>query len=138
MACHDTDVLVEVEKTAKFPSSPVLAQIRTPLGHTAVRWCGDPDIPSGQYHVEWTIDEEIVWGQNARPADEASSALQQGGHCVIVRGQLKLTVDGAAVLDLGGDQILLDVAGPLPPATDGSWVNLYIQREKIALYPYEL
>ncbi|MFI7548054.1 hypothetical protein, partial [Actinoplanes sp. NPDC049599] len=72
-------MLVEVEKTAEFPWSPLLVQVRTSFGHTAVRWCGAPDIPSGRYHVEWTIDEEIVWGQNARPADEASSGLEQGG-----------------------------------------------------------
>ncbi|MEV6600901.1 hypothetical protein AB0M36_29250 [Actinoplanes sp. NPDC051346] len=131
-------MIVEVEKIAKFPSSPLLAQIRTPFGHTAVRWCGAPDIPSGQYPVEWTIDEEIVWGQNARPAGEASPTLQQEGHRVIVRGRLKLTIDGAAILDLGGDQILLDVVGSIPTATDGSWVNLYLQREKVALHPYEL
>lgn len=131
-------MLVEVEKIAKFPRSPLLVQIRTSFGHTAVRWCGVPDIPSGQYPVEWTIDEKIVWGQNARPADETSSGLEQGGHCVIVRGRLKLTIDGAAILELGGDQILLDVVGPIPTATDGSWVNLYLQRENIALYPYEL
>ncbi|GAA4256838.1 hypothetical protein [Dactylosporangium darangshiense] len=36
-------MLVEVEKIAKFPWSPVLAQISTPLGRTAVRRCGDPN-----------------------------------------------------------------------------------------------
>jgi hypothetical protein len=61
-ACDDPYMLVEVEKTAEF--SGVLFWSRSGLlsGHAAVRWCGAPDIPSGQYHVEWTIDEEIVWG----------------------------------------------------------------------------
>jgi hypothetical protein len=107
-------MLVEVVKAAKFPWTPPLVQIRTPIGHTAVRWCGAPDIPSGHYHVEWTIEEQVV------------------------RGRLKLTIDGAAVLELGGDQVLLDVAGSILTAADGCWVNLYLQRENIALYPYKL
>lgn len=118
-------MLVEVEKTVELPWSPLLAQIRTSFGHTAVRWCGEPNITSGQYHVEWTIDEEIAWGHNARPTSETSPALEHGGHCVIVRGRLTLTTDGAAVLDLDGGQILLDVVGHIPAVADGSWVNLY-------------
>jgi hypothetical protein len=68
-------MLVEVEKIDKFPWSPVVAQIQTPVGRTAVRWCGEPDAAAGQYHVEWTIDEEICWGRNAKPATEATAAL---------------------------------------------------------------
>jgi hypothetical protein len=49
-------VLVEVEKIAKFPWSKVLAQVQTPFGRTAVRWCGEPEAAAGQYHVEWTRD----------------------------------------------------------------------------------
>ncbi len=59
-------MLVEVEKIAKFSWSPVLAQVSTPVGRTAVRWCGDPDVAAGQHRVEWEIDEEIVWGQECQ------------------------------------------------------------------------
>jgi hypothetical protein len=52
--------------------------------------------------------------------------------------QPAVTTDGAAVLDLGGDQILLDFVEPIPELIDGRWINLYLQRENIALYPYEL
>ena len=131
-------MLVEVEKIAKFPWSPVLAQIQTPIGRTAVRWCGEPDATAGQYHVEWTIDEKISWGRNAKPAAEAAAALRPGGHCVIVRGRLDLTSDGAAVLDLGGTPVLLDLTDPIPAEVAGTWIELYLERENIALYPYEL
>jgi hypothetical protein len=57
---------------------------------------------------------------------------------VIVRGWLHLTVDAAAVLDLAGTQILLDLAVPVPAEVAGTWVELFIQRENIALYPYNL
>ncbi|MFF5225767.1 hypothetical protein [Dactylosporangium sp. NPDC000521] len=131
-------MLVEVEKIAKFPWSPILAQVSTPFGRTAVRWCGDPNAAAGQHHVEWEIDEEIVWGKNAKPTSEAAAELRQGGHCVIVRGRLDVTVDGAAVLDLAGTVILLDLAVPVPAEVAGTWVELFIQRENIALYPYNL
>jgi hypothetical protein len=65
-------------------------------------------------------------GGNARAADETTPAVEQGGHCVIVRGRLELTDDGLAVL------------GQIPAETAGTWVNLYIRRENIALHSYEL
>jgi hypothetical protein len=49
-------MLVEVEKFAQFPWSPVLAQISTPVGRAAIRWRGDPNATTGQHHVEWDID----------------------------------------------------------------------------------
>lgn len=128
-------MLVEVEDIAGLPSGSLLARIRTAFGHAAFRWCGAPDVPPGPYHVEWTIDEETVWGQNAGPAGQASSAFHQEDHGVTVQGRLELTVDGAAVLDMGGHLILLDVAGRIPATTHGSWVNLYLRPESIALYP---
>ncbi|MGQ4490632.1 hypothetical protein ACN6LM_001349 [Streptomyces sp. SAS_281] len=131
-------MLVELVKVAKFPWSPWLAQVRTSFGGTAVRWCGDQAAQPGKYHVEWTVDEDIVWGRNARPADGAGPGVRPGGHCVVLRGRLNLTDNGAAVLDFDGSQILLDLAGPLPEGTDGTWVELHIEREKIALHPYEL
>lgn len=47
-------------------------------------------------------------------------------------------MDGAAVLGFYGSQILLDLADPLPEGVAGTWVELYLEREKDALYPYEL
>jgi hypothetical protein len=34
----------------------------------------------------------------------------------------------APVLDLDGEQILLNIVTPIPAATAGTWVNLYLQR----------
>jgi hypothetical protein len=130
-------VLIEVERLVRLPRGTVLAQIKTPIGHTAVPWCGDPDALPGQYDVEWTVDEEISWGGNAKPGN-APPAVRQGGHCVVLRGRIDLTVDGAAILDLGGSQILLDLSSPIPADVSGTWVELYLRRENIALCPYEL
>ncbi|MFF1555922.1 hypothetical protein [Streptomyces sp. NPDC058279] len=131
-------MLVELKKVAKFPWSPWLAHIRTPFGETMVRWCGDQTALPSEFHVEWTVDEDIAWGRNAKPAVGVGPGVRPGGHCVVLRGRLNLTVDGAAVLDFGGTQIPLDLADPLPEGVAGTWVELFVEREKIALYPYEL
>lgn len=135
---HDRPVLIELVKVARFPGTSWLADVRTSFGHTAVRWCGDWDAEPGEYHVEWTIDEDIVWGRNAKSAAGIGPGLRTGGHCVVLRGRLSLTEDGAALLDLDGTTILLDLADPMPEGVAGTWVELFIEREKIALYPYEL
>ncbi|MFJ7280851.1 hypothetical protein [Kitasatospora sp. NPDC098663] len=131
-------MLVEVEKIAKFPGNRLLAQVNTAIGGTAVRWCGDPAAELGDYHVEWTVDEEIFWGRNAKPAVGAGPEIRPGGHCVVLRGRLSLAGDGVGMLDLDGTVILLDLADPLPDGVGGTWVELYVERENIALYPYEL
>ncbi|MFJ5837757.1 hypothetical protein ACIQGO_13505 [Streptomyces shenzhenensis] len=131
-------MLIELVKIARFPGTPWLADVRTSFGHTAVRWCGDRAAEPGEYHVEWTIDEDIVWGRNAKSAAGTGPGLRTGGHCVVLQGRLGLTEDGAALLDLDGTTILLDLADPLPEGVAGTWVELFVEREKIALYPYEL
>ncbi|WP_433797076.1 hypothetical protein [Actinoplanes sp. CA-252034] len=132
-------MLVEVEKVRTFPWSPFpIAQIQTPIGRTAVPWHGPPDTPLGQYDVEWTIDTDVTWGLTAKPAAESAPAILAGGHCVILRGRLRLTPDGAGVLDLSGSLIMLDFAEPPPPETDGTWIQIYVPHGDVHLYPYEL
>ncbi|MGW0940620.1 hypothetical protein [Streptomyces sp. NPDC002666] len=131
-------MLIELVTVAKFPWSPWLAQIRTPIGGTAVRWCGDPAAEPGEYHVEWTVDEGIAWGRNARPAADSGPGVRPGGHCVVLCGRLNLTADGTAMLDLDGTQILLDLTAPLPEGVAGTWVELFLEREKIAIRPFWL
>jgi hypothetical protein len=131
-------VLIELVKVARFSGTPWLADVRTSVGHTAVRWCGDLASEPGEYHAEWTIDEDIVWGRNAKPAVGIGPEVRTRGHCVVLRGRLNLTEDGAALLDLDGTHILLDLGHPLPKGVAGTWAELFIEREKVALYPYEL
>ncbi|WP_438319721.1 hypothetical protein ACSHWO_37415 (plasmid) [Streptomyces sp. HUAS TT3] len=131
-------MLVELVKIAKFSWSPWLARIRTPFGGTTVRWCGDQAAEPGKYHVEWTVDEGIARGRNAKPAVDSGPGVRADGHCVVLRGRLNLTADGAAVLDLDATVILLDLAGPIPQDVTDTWVELFIEREKISLHPYEL
>ncbi|MFF3286490.1 hypothetical protein [Streptomyces sp. NPDC003023] len=131
-------MLVRIEKIAKFPWSPWLAQVQSPYGRTAVRWCGEPTAKPGGYHVEWNVDKELVWGQNAKPAATTGPGIRAGGHCVILQGLLSIEEDGAAILDLGGSLILLDITGEVPESASGTWVELWVEREAIGLYPYTL
>lgn len=135
---HDRTMLVELEKVAKFPRRPWLAQVRTPFGRTAARWCGAQSAKPGKYHVEWTVEEEIAWGRNTKPAVGVGPGVRPEGHCVVLRGRLDLTEDGASVSAFDGSQILLDLAEPLPEGVAGTWIELCIEREKVAPHPYEL
>ncbi|WP_318212196.1 hypothetical protein [Streptomyces sp. SJL17-1] len=131
-------MLIELLKVTECPGSLWLAEARAPFGHAAVRWYGDRAAEPGEYHVEWTIDEDIIWGQNATAAGGVGPGLRTGGQCVVLRGQLGLTEDGAALLDFDGTHILLDLADPPPGEAAGGWVELFIQREKVGLHPYVL
>jgi hypothetical protein len=136
---HDLRVLVVIEKVCRFDWSPFpVVQIETPVGRTAVPWCGAPDVALGRYHVEWTINTEISWGLNAKPAAAPGPAILAAGHCAILRGRLGLTPDGAGVLDLGGSMILLDFVEPPPAEVDASWVQIYVAHKDVQLHPFEL
>jgi len=132
-------VLVEVKKVRRFPWSPFpVVHVETRVGRTAVPWCGAPDAALGRHHVEWTVNTEISWDLNAKPAAEPAPAILAGGHCVILRGRLRLTPDGAGVLDLDGSMILLDFDGPPPAEADGSWVQIHVPHADVELHPFEL
>jgi hypothetical protein len=132
-------VLVEIEKLRRFDGSPFpIAQVQTPVGRTAVLWCGAPDAVPGRYDVEWTIDMEISWGLNAKLAAEPGPAILAGGHSVILRGRLGLTPDGSGVLDLDGSMILLDFVESPPADVDASWVQIHVPHKNVQLHPFEL
>ncbi|MFD7694641.1 hypothetical protein [Streptomyces sp. NPDC059805] len=124
-------MLIELVKLAKFPGRPWLAAARTSFGHAAVRWRGSRAAEPGEYHVEWAIDEDIIWGHNAKPAIESGPGLRTGGHCVVLQ-------DRAALLDFAGTKVLPDLADPLPEDVADTWVELFIDSDKVSVYPYVL
>ncbi|WP_395358268.1 hypothetical protein ACHGLA_01045 [Streptomyces sp. YH02] len=131
-------MLIELLNLTERPGSLWLAEVRASFGHATVRWYGDRGAEPGEYHVEWTIDEDIIWGQNAIPTGGIGPGLRTRGLGAVLRGQLSLTEDGAALLDFDGTSILLDLADPLPEDVAGAWIELCIPREKVGLYPYAL
>ncbi|MFB6821275.1 hypothetical protein ACFCXA_06755 [Streptomyces virginiae] len=92
-----------------------------------------------EHHVEWTVDEDIVWGTDAGPASSAGPALSQDGDRIVFQGRLHLTEDGAAFLDLGGTPVLFDLVGPaLPDDADGSWIEVRVSQDGVGVWPYRL
>lgn len=54
-----------------------------------------------------------------------------------MRGRLHLTEDGAAYLQMGDSPILFDVASPIPAGTYGAWVEISVETDGVAVYPYK-
>lgn len=116
-----------------------MVRVRSALGTVVVPWRGDPAGVGREHHVEWTVDEDMTWAGNTMPAAIASSAVGEEGDWIVLRGRLSLTADKAAFLEVGGSQILFDLADPLPPdGADGTWVEVRVRRDSIGLWPYQL
>ncbi|MFF1801932.1 hypothetical protein [Streptomyces virginiae] len=135
----DGRVLVTVEEVRQGPSTPTTVRVRSAVGTAVVLWQGALGAVGEEHHVEWTVDEDIVWGTNAGPASSAGPTLSQDGDRIVFRGRLNLTEDGAAFLDLGGTSVLFDVAGPaLPDDADGSWIEVRVGQGDVSVCPYRL
>ncbi|MFE9426868.1 hypothetical protein ACFYNO_28335 [Kitasatospora sp. NPDC006697] len=135
-------MLIELAELQARPGRPPLARVRTPLGPAVAVWHGAPDARLGPHHVEWTLDEELELGRNAVPAGEALPGVRVAGERLLLRGQLLAPWEGTAVLDLGGEPVLVDLAGAAssadPALAEGSWVELTVEVERVWLYPFTL
>jgi hypothetical protein len=89
-----------------------------------------------RHHVEWTINTEISWDLNAKPAAEPKPAILASGHCVILRGHLRLSPDGTGVLDLDGSMILLNFDERPPPEAITTWAQVLVPYGDVQLHPF--
>ncbi|MFC9341753.1 hypothetical protein ACFT0G_20500 [Streptomyces sp. NPDC057020] len=132
----DGGVLVKVEAAQPAPSKPMAVRVHSPVGTVVVLWQGAPDAVGREHHVEWTVDEDIAWSVNAWPSASGVFELREEGDRIVFRGRLSLFEDGGAVLDVGGTQILFDLADPpLPEGVDGSWVEVCAERDRVTVWP---
>lgn len=132
-------VWVTVEAVRQGPSMPATVRVRSAVGTAVVLWQGALGAVGDEHHVEWTVDEDIVWGTNAGPASSAGPKLSQDGDRIVFQGRLSLTEDGAAFLDLGGTSILFDLAEPsLPEGAGGAWIEVRVGRGHVSVWPYRL
>ncbi|MFJ8141033.1 hypothetical protein [Streptomyces sp. NPDC096013] len=92
-----------------------------------------PQEADGRHLIEWTVDEDIHWGQNTRPAAAAVTEpeLRQEANRVTMRRRLHLTDDGAAYLEMGRWSVLFDLASPIPGSVDESWVEISVGSEAL-------
>ncbi|MET8632703.1 hypothetical protein ABZX69_06990 [Streptomyces sp. NPDC004074] len=132
-------MLVKVDAVLCASSRPVLVRVHSVVGTAVAHWQGTPEAVGREHHVEWTVDEDIAWAGNTRPGAVATSELREDGDRIVFRGQLSLTEDGGAVLDVGGTLILFDLAGPpLPDGVGGSWVEVRVAQEHVTVWPYDV
>ncbi|MFF3085138.1 hypothetical protein ACFVRB_08825 [Streptomyces nojiriensis] len=132
----DEAMFVRTQSLPQTPQRPMTVRVHTPIGSAVVLWGGNPQEADGQHLVEWTVDEDMHWGQNTRPASSAEAELRQEGDSVIMRGLLRLTEDGAAYLQMSHWPLLFDLASPIPSSMDESWVDISVGSESVALHPY--
>ncbi|MFE5796247.1 hypothetical protein ACFQ8C_27220 [Streptomyces sp. NPDC056503] len=133
----DEAMFVRTQSLPQPPQQHMTIRVHTPIGSAMVLWHGDPREADGQHLIEWTVDEDIHWGQNTQPASATEPELRQEGDRVIMNGRLHLTDDGAAYLQVGHWPVLLDLASPIPSVMDGSWVQISVRSENVALHPYQ-
>jgi len=133
----DGGMLVRTEKMPQTPQRPTRVRFHTPVGVAEVLWHGDPKEADGHHLIEWTVDDDILWGQNTQPTPRTEPGLRQEGDRVVMRGRLHVTEDGAAYLQMGDSPILFDLASPIPAGADGAWVEISVEVDSVALYPYQ-
>ncbi|MDQ0840806.1 hypothetical protein [Streptomyces sp. V1I6] len=131
-------MFVRTERLPQTPQQHMVVGVHTPIGSAVVLWGGDPRESDGQHLVEWTVDEDIHWGQNTHPASPSQPELRQEGDQVIMRGLLHVTEDGAAYLQMGHWSVLFDLASPIRVNMDNSWVQISARSDSITLYPYQV
>ncbi|MER5202434.1 hypothetical protein [Streptomyces sp. NPDC002825] len=84
------------------------------------------------------MDEDIVWAENARSSTDGTPELREDGDRIVFRGRLCLDEDAGAALEVGGSVILLDLADShLPDGVDGSWVEVCVAPDNVAVWPYD-
>ncbi|WP_327122097.1 hypothetical protein OG206_32235 [Streptomyces sp. NBC_01341] len=133
----DEAMFVRTQSLPQTSQRPMTVRVHTPIGSVVVLWGGAPQEADGQHLVEWTVDDDVHWGQNTRPAPSVEAGLRQEGDRVIMRGLLHLTENGAAHLQMGPWSVLFDLATPIPSGLDESWVDINVRSESVALHPYQ-
>ncbi|GGX75771.1 hypothetical protein [Streptomyces hiroshimensis] len=134
-------MLVRVERAEKtqavsLPQTAV--RVHSAIGTAVVSWHGDPDETDGQHHVEWTVDEDLHWGENIRLSALAEPWLGQDGNHVILRGRINVSEADIAVLEVEGSLIMFGLAAPLPEGIAAPWVEIRVAAAGVSLYPVQL
>ncbi|MBP0451232.1 hypothetical protein J5Y04_17030 [Kitasatospora sp. RG8] len=130
-------MLVRTERMPPCPPESMTVRVHTPIGRAAAVWRGDPHDAVGWHHIEWTIDEDILWGHNTWPAELTEPGVREEAGRIVLRGRLQPAEDGAAVLEMGDSQVPFDVGSPPPPdSADHAWVEISVEADRVELYPY--
>ncbi|MFJ2774815.1 hypothetical protein [Streptomyces sp. NPDC087300] len=131
-------MFVRVEKVQQVSLPRVVVRVHSPVGTAVSRWHGDLGQADGQHHVEWTVDEDLDWGQNIQLSALAQAWLGQDGAQVILRGRIDISEPDIAVLEVAGSLIMFGLVTPLPEGIAGAWVEIRVAAASVSLYPFRL
>ncbi|MFC5181258.1 hypothetical protein [Actinomadura harenae] len=134
----DLVMLVRLEPMPADADGSVSVRVHSPLGHVTARLEGDLEEADARHYVEWGVDEDVLWGRNVVPAAIAEPGVWADGGRIVLRGRLHLTEDGAATLEMGDAQILLDLGNTPPSGIDRTWVELGVAADSVSVWPYRL
>ncbi len=70
------------------PSGLPRFRVHTPFGNAGAVWRGDLDNAVGWYHIEWTVDEDVLWDRNTRSAAVAEPGVREEADRIVLRGRL--------------------------------------------------
>ncbi|MFD6415207.1 hypothetical protein [Streptomyces sp. NPDC060194] len=129
---------IRVEAAWRDAEGTPWVRVRTEAGVATAKWCGEPTAAGNEHHVEWTVDEDAVWGVNAHVVEDARSALTEDGERLVFRGRLQLDHDGVFTLSVGDWLVMFDGGTPPPGLADGECVEVSADRTSATLYPYLL
>ncbi|GHG23562.1 hypothetical protein [Streptomyces hydrogenans] len=130
-------MFVRTESLPQTSQQHPTVRVHTPIGSAVALWHGDPREADGRHLIEWTVDEDIHWGQNTRAAPSDEPELRQEGDRVIMSGSLHLTADATAYLQMGHWSVLFDLVPPVPSGLEGSWVQISVESQSVSLHPYQ-
>ncbi|MFD0339743.1 hypothetical protein ACFVH0_13755 [Streptomyces sp. NPDC127117] len=133
-------MLVRTEAVRQVPSEPVTTvRVRSAVGTAVVPWRSAPEDVGREHHVEWTVDEDIVPAENTLSAASGPPKFREDGDHIVFRGRPSPTGDGTALLGVGGELLLFELAVPPPPGiVDAAWVEVRVGQENVTLWPYRL
>ncbi|MER5259840.1 hypothetical protein [Streptomyces sp. NPDC002855] len=131
-------VRVEKVEQVSLAPAPVAVRVHSPVGTAVVSWRGDPEQANGRHHVEWTVDEDLLWERNVQLSVLAEPGLGQDGSRVVLRGRIDSSDLGTAVLEMGGSLVMFDLVLPLPASIAAAWVELRVEAAAVSLWPFQV
>lgn len=70
-------MLVQVEAVGKVAEGRATVRVRSEVGAAVAFCCGGPTGVGSEHHVEWTVEEDVFWGGNTRPATSFSPGVDE-------------------------------------------------------------
>jgi hypothetical protein len=121
-------------QTVRKTDNEVHVIFSTAIGTGAAIWKAAPPETGEEQEVELEINDEFVYGRNAKGARELYS-LSMEKNTINLNAQLvSIEEDGIAVIDIKGTKVMIDLIGC--PSNPPAFIHLSF--ESLNLYPVNL